>query len=292
MNRASIILTVLAVGLFVIGGLVFAATYPPDVAFAARSSHAVAYTAPNGLMPDYWSMPQSGPGVNLALKMFNPGPPALWLLLIIVWAGLALHALQLAYDRWWYERNTRDRLAAPLARGVAGPPTPRQIAAQHLDDHAPGELAPLAAALIAGAALPWVMLHHPLAGLALAVTMLFAALSAVIRGQRNGRRIRQSIAVGLFAGWATVAGYAALAAFTAGQLGISPDTATMTALLLCAGTGVTVQWQIGGSASYSVGMIWALIGIATVTISTVPVIAIGAILGITAMTAVLVRAVT
>ncbi|MDO5630867.1 MAG: hypothetical protein Q4G22_03420 [Paracoccus sp. (in: a-proteobacteria)] len=292
MNRASIIFTVLAVGLFVIGGLVFAATYPPEVAFTGRASSAVAYQSANALVLNYWAVAPGGDHVNLALKMFSPGPPALWLLLIMIWAGLALHALRMAHDRWWYERYAKGRQAKPLARGFAGPPTPPQIAAQHHNDHTPTELAPLAGALIAGAIWPWIGPDRPWIGVGLAVVMLISALGAVVRGQRIGSEVRQSRAVGLFAGWVTVLAYAAIAWFVSSQMAVSAEMAGLMAMLLCAGTGATVQVMIGDSSFYSVGVIWALIGIAVATMTGAPTVAIGAVLGVASQTAVLVRAIT
>ncbi|MDO5705453.1 MAG: hypothetical protein Q4G49_10340 [Paracoccus sp. (in: a-proteobacteria)] len=293
MNRASTIITVLSVALFVLGGLAFTMLHPAEIARIGGFDETAHFGAGPGTVSGYF-LGDTAPtiGFNLALKMFNPGPPALWALLVMVWIALSAYGLKLVYQRWHYERTMKGRQARRLPRGAAGPPLPSQFMMAQRDDHTPTELAPLTAALIAGAAWPWVTVNHPVSGLVLAVVMLIAALGAVIRGQRDGRRIRQSLAVGLFAGWATVAGYTALAGFTTAHLGIGGDLAGLTALLLCAGTGATVQWMIRGTGSYSVGMIWALIGIAAATMTTAPTIAIGAILGITAMTAVLVRAVS
>lgn len=281
MNRASTILTVLSVALFVMGGLFFVLLHPAEIAKIGPPAEVTALGSGMDLGPGYYSGDPTPTGINLALKMFNPGPPALWALLVVIWIALSVHGLKLVYHRWRYER-------AALVKQVR----PVQNVAAHCDDHAPTELAPLAAALIAGTAWPWVVLHHPVAGLVLAVAMLLAALGAVIRGQRNGRSVRQSLAIGLFAGWATVAAYSALAGFMTTNLGIGSDFSTLTALLLCAGTGATVQWKIGSAASYSVGVIWSLIGIAATTMTMAPAIAIGAILGITAMTVMLVRAIS
>ena len=288
MNRASTILTILAVAIFVASGLLFA--MEPLPRYSGMAANGMGY----GLLGLDRIAPEPAP--DLAMAMVRPRMNALWLLSMAVWAGLALHAARLASQQWRHEaahaacHTTPAGGAWPLS--FAGPPTAGQMIAAHGRDHAPVELAPLTAALIAGALWPWVWVRHPVAGFLLAVAMLIAALGAVIRGQREGTRIRSSTAVGLFAGWATAATYAGFASLMASHLGLPTDVAGLSAMLLCAGTGVFVQWQVTDSPSYSIGLIWALVGLTAVTMAVEPAIAIGAVIAISGMAVAVVRAAT
>lgn len=296
MNRASASLAILAAAAFVLSGLLFAFKSYPLAEVSSFDSLAVSVQM-QMIMPieTVSHAARSGSHLDLAIRMLRPGETVLWLLLLVVWGALLIHAGRLALNQIRTERaaafDGRED-AVFLDRAQAGPHHPRQIAATHRGDHALAELAPLSVALLAGALWPWITQAHAGIAAAVAAIMMQAALVAVVRGQRDGGSIRQSAAVGLFAGWATVAAHAAFASFMVQGIGVETAAAGVAAMLLCAVTGVFVQLRIGGSTSYSIGMIWALTGIAIVTINTEPMIAMSAVLGIAGMAWVLVRAAT
>lgn len=292
MNGSAAISVILSVAIFIASGLGFALTPAPEHPASAMSAEMAALTSLSspGLSPplpvDY--------GVDLASLFLRPEHSLLWLLLLGVWGALLFHAWQVMTS------VTRARQAAQAMRGlpsspapsggVTGPPTPDQLARQAQRDNTPAEHAALTLALILGAAWPWVSRDYPVTGFMLAAAMFALSLTAALRGQQIGGAIRRLPSIGLFAGWATAVTYAAFATLVNGHLGIPPVAATAIAMLLCAGAGIVVQLRLGGSVSYSIAIIWSLVGLATATMGSDPTIATVAILGIAAMAIVLVRA--
>ncbi len=300
MSRGTAFSVILAVAIFIASGLGFALTPEPlavagypETAAAAEMAALTSLSAPG--LP---TVP--GPadyGVDLASLFLRPEHGMLWLLLLCVWGALMIHAWQVLGS------ELRARRAAVAASGVSpaqtpvarpsvveGPPTPGEFARQVERENKPAEHAALTLALILGAAWPWVSRDYPVTGFMLAAAMFALSLTAALRGQQVGGAIRRLPTVGLFAGWATAVTYAAFATLVNGHLGIPPVAATAIAMLLCAGAGIVVQLRLGGSVSYSIAIIWSLVGMAMATMSSDPTIATVAILGIAAMAIVLVRA--
>lgn len=293
MHRTSTALTILGIAVYIGSSLLFALMPAPVTVTAAQMLPASSHM--QLVMPvDIVAFSSVVPVPDLAIRILRPDDPVLRGLLLAIWVALAIHATRMGFSQLRTERaaavKRAGRQAMFLSRTQAGPRDPHQVVASHAADHAPSELAPLTIALMGGALWPWVTIHAPTAGFLLAATTMLAAITTVVRGQRDGSKIRQSAAVGLFAGWMTVVTYAAFGSFMADQINVPPHAAAMVALLLCTGTGVFVQLQLGRGVSYSIGLIWALVGVAALTMNSDPLTAMAATLGISAMAIVLVRA--
>lgn len=271
MDRGSALSVVLAVVSFIASGLAFALApgVMPEPGHQVTAAAAQMAALTNLSVPGLTAIPSPGDyGIDLALQFVRPQQVMMWLLLICVWAVLALHAC-----RVW--RVWRGGGRAPAAAG-----TRAFVAADH---------ATLSLALLFGAAWPWVSRDHPVTGFLIVAAMFALVLTIALRGQREGRRIRYPQTIGFFAGWATAVTYAAFAALVTRHLGIPPVAAVSTAMLLCTAAGVIVQLRLAGATSYSVAIIWSLVGLAAATMTSDPTISMVAILGIAAMAIVLVR---
>lgn len=283
--------------LFIISSFLFAIspqTEPVSLPMTAASTQLAAMTSL--VMPDLAQQGTDGANIlDLHSLFLRPDNPILWVLLVAVWIALAAHALgvlrrQRLTDRAGAAAQVIQPVAPGLAAGEPGPPTPHELAARHRLDNAPSEHAPLALALVLGAIWPWIIHEHQATGFVMALAMLSLALTSAIRGQRDGSMIRRMQSVGMFAGWATAVTYAAFATLLNNHLGIPAVASTVAAMLMCAAAGVLVQLRLGGTFSYSVAIIWSLVGLALATMSSDATIAMVAIIGISAMAIVLVRA--
>lgn len=137
-------------------------------------------------------------------------------------------------------------------------------------------------ALIAATAMPW-LLTRPF--LLAAVAALGASCAIVAAGRAAGHR---RPAVGFLAGWSTAVFSATLAGLAADKLPVQALSAL--AILPGAAIGMAAQLWIGSSIGYSLALIWAFCGLAVTTMGSDPMVALAAILGISAMATVLVRA--
>ncbi|AUH33729.1 hypothetical protein CUV01_10305 [Paracoccus tegillarcae] len=283
-----------AVGIFVSSSLFYAISAGPravPLPLVASESQLAAMTqlAVPGL-PSAAMVPVAG-RLDLYNPFLRPDNLMLWSLLIAVWFALILHAVTVLRQQHRFERAGAVAVVNALpGMPDTGPPTAQEIAARHRHDNRPSEHAPLALALVLGAIWPWIIHQHQAVGFVMALAMLSLALAAAIRGQRDGPAIRRRQTVGFFGGWATAVTYAAFASLLNNYLGIPAIAATVTAMLLCASAGVITQLRLGGVFSYSVAVIWSLVGLALVTMSADATIAMVAIIGISAMAIVLVRA--
>lgn len=212
---------------------------------------------------------------DLMQILLRPGNWLLWSLTLAIWLGIGLHALAI-----W--------------RGKAGHSGAEGNDTRHPSDHLTGQLTPLLGALIAGTIWPWSTHAHPLIALLVAGSMAGLALAAVIRSglARQGASGRDSMALAGFAGWATVAACAALAGWLSGGIGLPARPAAMLALLTGTLIGMGAQMRLGRAGSYSIAIIWAMLGIALAAMISQPPLAISAVLAMTAMSVVLVRAVS
>lgn len=120
-----------------------------------------------------------------------------------------------------------------------------------------------------------------------ALTIASAVLATV--GARHAAG-RHRPAIGFFAGWATALSSAALAELSVRLLDVPQIAVPAVAILPAAALGMVAQMWIGTSIGYSVALIWAFCGLAISTMGTDPMIALVAIIGISAMAAVLIRA--
>ena len=122
----------------------------------------------------------------------------------------------------------------------------------------------------------------------LTLASVAGAVAATVGARRAAGRHRP--AIGFLAGWATALASAALAELTAVQFGLSAQVVSAVAILPAAALGMAAQMWIGPSVGYSVALIWAFCGLAISTMGSDPMIALAAIIGISAMATVLIRA--
>ena len=122
----------------------------------------------------------------------------------------------------------------------------------------------------------------------LTLASVAGAVAATVGARRAAGRHRP--AIGFLAGWATALASAALAELTAVQFGLSAQIVSAVAILPAAAFGMAAQMWIGPSVGYSVALIWAFCGLAISTMGSDPMIALAAIIGISAMATVLIRA--
>ena len=146
---------------------------------------------------------------------------------------------------------------------------------------------PLSLALVSGAIWPWLVgLHKPLATLG-AMLMMTAALSAAIRGRQQRRP-----ALAFFAGWGVALGTATVATLIGAPLAMTTPQAAILAFLPGAVIGMIAQERLERSLAFSVAIIWAFCAVAVTTMGSNPGVALAAIIGISGMGVVLVRAAT
>ncbi|MFG6079222.1 MULTISPECIES: hypothetical protein [Paracoccus] len=154
------------------------------------------------------------------------------------------------------------------------------------------EYALLIVGLIAGATWPWLRDGHPMMGIMLCAVMLAGFLGAALSAMRLGDRIRNSGALGFAAGWATLVTCAYFATLLQTQLRAPMVLAAGIAILIAALAAVNVQLRLGGTISYSVAVIWGMIGLAAGSVSVEAALATMAVLAIAVIAVALVRVTT
>ncbi|MAN56596.1 MAG: hypothetical protein ACU0BZ_05150 [Paracoccus sp. (in: a-proteobacteria)] len=190
----------------------------------------------------------------------SPENPLMWALLIVLWLSLALDAItQLR------ESSEDYSFAAAAGPNVVWPA--------------------LSLALLAGAAWPWMVDRQNEPVLLGALFMVLATVIAARRARRSNRP-----AIGFLAGWSTATGIAALAAILAERLGLTIAQAAVLAILPGVLIGLAAQGRIGPSITYPTALIWAFVALATTTMGSSPMIAMAAIVGVSAMAMVLIEA--
>lgn len=145
----------------------------------------------------------------------------------------------------------------------------------------------LSAAALFAAVWPWAFDNTP--ELILLGSGATAGLS-VMAARRTAGRNRPAIS--FFAGWATAVFSAALAGFASARLGLPVQALSALAILPGAAIGMAAQLWIGPSIGYCSAMIWAFCAFTITTMGSDPIVALAAVLGISAMATVLVRAAT
>lgn len=185
-------------------------------------------------------------------------------LLAVLGCGLAYHALR----RW------------------NGPPRrlgERQPVLRYPAEAGPAQHAPLILGLLAGAVWPWLSGDRPFAAFALSAVMAAGLVLAALTGLRQGGRVRNSGVLSFAAGWAVLASCAMLAALIERGLGLPVLLSACIGLSLAALITVSLQLRLGKTISASVAVIWGLIAIAvgsmtaSVGLATLAVLAIAVI---------------
>lgn len=195
------------------------------------------------------------PVATLPQLYVQPQNPLMWALLIVLWALLLLDGVGQYLD-------PSDLKPHPAWR-------------------------PLSLALVGGAAWPWLVgLHKPLATLG-ALLMLTAALSGAIRARGQRRP-----APAFLAGWSLALGTATVATLIGAPLSLTTPQTAILAILPGSVIGMIAQERLDGSLGFSLAIIWAFCAVAVSTMDSNPGVALAAIIGISGMGVVLVRAAT
>ncbi|MTH76518.1 hypothetical protein [Paracoccus aestuariivivens] len=171
----------------------------------------------------------------------------------------------------------------------------RQFGAEQLDrvrGEGLGDNAVLIAGLLAGASWPWLRDEHPMPSFLLCLLMLAGFLGAALRNMRLAGEFRNSAALGFAAGWATLVTCALFATLLQSELGAPMTLATGVAILIAALASVNVQLRIGQTISFSIAVIWGMIGLAAGAVTAEAALAMMAVLAIAVIAVALVRVTT
>ncbi|WP_372802983.1 hypothetical protein [Paracoccus seriniphilus] len=203
--------------------------------------------------------PDASGAVQMVQLYLHPANIMLWALLLILWALLVLDTIG-----QWQDPSEPEGRSQDVGQLVW-----------------PG----FSAALVLHALWPWLAQPAPwlaaLAGLVAAALAYHATRCATDQNRP---------AIGFVAGWSLVIATALLASALAGSLEMAPAQASILGILIASGAGMTAQLQLGRQVAFSIAVISGFCAIAVTTMIHDPVTAIACILGITAMTAVLIRA--
>lgn len=204
---------------------------------------------------------------NLPNMFLRPQNAGMLGLLIAVWAVLIHHALRslLAPRRTPPERQGKGDLPAQ---------------------------APLIAGLTLGAAWPWFDGDYPLLAFLLSAGMLACFLTAAQRNMRAGPPGRRWSPLGFAAGWALMVCLSAFALMLQDLLLLPQSAAAMVAVLIGALAAVSAQLRLGRHIGFSLAVIWGLIGLATVTVTSDADIATATVIAISVIAVALVRVTT
>ena len=195
-------------------------------------------------------------GPNLLGVIAQPSNPVLWALLIAVMLAALLHLAS----------RLRNHRAAPLPVS-----------------HTLG--------LIVASAWPWVLNPAPMAGLAMALISCALLVHGITRSPTPDRPAAH-MAAAFIAGWLVIAGTSALGMVLYRQAGLGLERSVLLGLLLAALVGAWVQLRIESYATFSLAIIWAMIGFAAASAGGSITIATACVLGISALAVVIVRVTT
>lgn len=219
---------------------------------------------------------------NLPNMFLRPQNAGMLGLLIAVWAVLIHHAL----------RNLlAPRRTAPERQG---PPAPGGLGRMPLlqdKEELPAQ-APLIVGLALGAAWPWFEGDYPLLAFLLSAGMLACFLTAAQRNMRAGPPGRRWSPLGFAAGWALMVCLSAFALMLQDLLQLPQSAAAMVAVLIGALAAVSAQLRLGRHIGFSLAVIWGLIGLATVTVTSDADIATATVIAISVIAVALVRVTT
>lgn len=147
--------------------------------------------------------------------------------------------------------------------------------------------------LMLGAAWPWAVNPAPAVGLALAALSVMLLAGGMTRdGRTSTPAAGGDLPIAFVTGWLLVAGSSALGTYLHLRLGFGLERAMLTGLLLTALLGAWLQLKMDSGASFSLAIIWAMIGFAAATAGSSITIATACVLGISALAVVLVRVTT
>ncbi|HRO14590.1 MAG TPA: hypothetical protein PLL33_06030 [Paracoccus sp. (in: a-proteobacteria)] len=145
---------------------------------------------------------------------------------------------------------------------------------------------------LTAAAWPWVIDMSPLLGLVLAAGATALLIQGLILDLGRVEHMLELTPLGLVAGWQLVAAAGTAALALHALLGLGLDRATLLALLGMSLAGARVQMMIGPNISFSLALIWAMIGIAAASLGISITLATACVLGIASLAVVIVRVTT
>lgn len=258
MRLTAAIIQTFAAAIFVIGGIVFAwRSHPP--AFVPPLLPVPVFLNPynrtsTGLSP---GAPEFIDGTAIPLLYLDPANAVMWSLMAAVWLAVIADAA----GRWM--------------KPISG-----------IGHKGGGAIWPVfSTALIIATLSPWLFLDR--GDRLLTATGIGMALAVWAARRARGR---PRPAVGFLAGWTTALFSAALAGRLTDAYGLETQAVAALAILPGTAIGMAAQIWIGHSIGYSVALIWAFCAVAFTAMGSDPVIALAAILGISGMAAVLIRA--
>lgn len=149
------------------------------------------------------------------------------------------------------------------------------------------------AGLLLAAAFPWLINTVPIVGLSLgAASCLLLVFSIAPRpvGQRGYGL--WDLPIAFVAGWVLAASCSALGMYIHHRLGLGFERGVLLSLFVAALFGAWAQLRLESNVTYSLALIWAMIGFAAATAGASITIATACVLGIAALVVVLVRVTT
>lgn len=148
--------------------------------------------------------------------------------------------------------------------------------------------------LICAAAWPWILNPSPLAGLVLAAVSCLLLAAGIMRRDPGAPRggWLEDLAMPFVAGWLLMAATSSLGMYVHEYLGVGLERATLIGLLPAALLGAWGQLRMDGAITFSLAIIWAMIGFAAATAGSSITIATACVMGISALAVVLVRVTT
>lgn len=141
--------------------------------------------------------------------------------------------------------------------------------------------------IIAAALWPWMSSHDVILGAITALVLAGGALMVIWPNPSKSRH-RPTRGAGLYAGWALVVIFVALADLVTRLSFVSNTLIVLTATACLAFIGPFIQVRVGPRIGFSIAVIASLIGLATVAIPSDPTASIASVIGITSMTIALV----
>ncbi|MFV0409509.1 MAG: hypothetical protein ACK5LJ_07370 [Paracoccus sp. (in: a-proteobacteria)] len=198
---------------------------------------------------------------GLAEIFLRPEHPAMWLLLVALWTGLTIFGLS----------HLLPRRSAP-DYNLTGAPL-------------------LGSAFASGAIWPWIAVWAQLTGFLLCVSMLLALIAAGSSTLSDPRLARHPM-IGMLTGWATIVTFAAFASFLSMVTPLPDEIMALAAALLSCGATIAIQLRMPKNPTYTGTVMFALLATAATMIESNPMIAVIAVLTISALTFLLVRVTT
>lgn len=253
MKRAAFLIQLLSVTMF-IGSNVALLMLP-----LVKGDAELATLAPRAGLALGAELPKMAGPVQMVHLYLHPVNLALWALLLALWVLLLLDVI----GQW--QDPSEPQSMTTLLRPLAWPA--------------------LCAALLLQSLWPWMIHDLPWVAAFFGTAAAILSYRATALARSQGRP-----AIGFAAGWMLVTASAMVASAIATSLGMTPPQASLLGILLATGAGMSAQIRLGSRVAFSVAVVWGFCALAATTMGFDPMTSIAAILGISGMVAVLIRA--